>query len=173
MAHLPHTHGPVLIKLIAIDKLLKGAVLLVLGFQLLRLWGPDAQETLHRWVHLLRLDPDNRYIHALIEKITGISQSQLHVLSVGTFIYSALYFTEGVGLLFDALWAEWLTVISTAGFIPVEIYEIFHRFTWIKTGVFLLNVLILIYLVLRLIKRHAEHRKRREAAGFPVNPPLS
>ena len=47
-------------------------------------------------------------------------------------------------------WAEYFTVISTAVFIPLEVYEIFHRFTGVKVGVLAVNVAIVWYLIQRL-----------------------
>ena len=54
----------------------------------------------------------------------------------------SLLLTEGIGLLMRKHWAEYFTVISTAVFIPLEVYEIFHRFTLTKVGVLAVNVAI-------------------------------
>ena len=47
-------------------------------------------------------------------------------------------------------WAEYLTVISTALFVPLEIYELFERFTLIRLSVLAINLGIVWYLVVRL-----------------------
>ena len=83
----------------------------------------------------------------------GIQAKQLREISAGTFFYSALLLTEGVGLLKRKFWAEWLTVVSTAIFLPVEIYEIFHHFTWVRVAVLTVNSAIVWYLVSR-IRQH-------------------
>jgi uncharacterized membrane protein (DUF2068 family) len=44
-------------------------------------------------------------------------------------------------------------VIITAVFIPLEIYELFHRFTPIRCGVLLANVAIVLYLA-RNLRKH-------------------
>ena len=49
----------------------------------------------------------------------------------------------------DQRWAEWLTVVSTAGLIPIEIYELVKEFNAVKVVVLIVNVLIVIYLILR------------------------
>ena len=41
-----------------------------------------------------------------------------------TFAYSALFLVEGTGLFFEKRWAEYLTIVATVSFIPVEIYEL-------------------------------------------------
>ena len=74
------------------------------------------------------------------------------LLSVGTLFYSALFFTEGIGLLLRKRWAEYFTIISTGAFIPLEIYELLKHVTPVKILLMILNVAIVVYLVLRLRK---------------------
>ena len=47
-------------------------------------------------------------------------------------------------------WAEYMTLISTGLFIPLEVYEIYRHFTWLKVAVTVVNVLIVWYLAVRL-----------------------
>jgi uncharacterized membrane protein (DUF2068 family) len=77
----------------------------------------------------------------------------LEAASAGTFIYSALLLTEGVGLLLRQRWAEYFTIITTAGLIPLEIYEIVHRITPAKIVVLLVNVAIVAYLVVHVRRK--------------------
>jgi uncharacterized membrane protein (DUF2068 family) len=46
-----------------------------------------------------------------------------------------------------------VTIITTGGLIPLEIYEIWRHFTVVKTVVALVNVLIVLYLVSRVRSR--------------------
>lgn len=149
-------HSLLIIRLIAIEKVLKSASLLVVGIFILRMLHLDhtLYGTLHDFVNDLRLDENNHFIHGLLERATGVSDRKLRFLSAGTFIYSALYLTEGLGLYFDRAWAEWLTIITTAGFLPLEIMEIVHDTTAVKLIVFALNIVMVVYLVLRLRWRH-------------------
>lgn len=162
-------HNPFLLNLIAMFKLLKGVLLLIVAIRLLRLVHEDLHEVLGHWVDQLRLDPHNHYIHSALERLAGLSPAKLRALSVGTFIYGGLYFVEGLGLLRDKLWAEWLTVITTAGFVPFEIYEVYRHFTWLRLGLLAFNVLILAYLIHRLYQRHQEYKRRQSGADAPVD----
>ena len=66
-------------------------------------------------------------------------------------------------------WAEWLTVILTGLFIPVEVYEVLHHNTAAKTAVLILNVAIVAYLVVVVYKRKkAERAERTTAAPQPA-----
>jgi hypothetical protein len=44
-------------------------------------------------------------------------------------VYAGLLLTEGLGLLLRKRWAEYLTIITTAGLIPIELYEMSRRAT--------------------------------------------
>ena len=145
--------GSTTLLLIALFKLLKGVLLVMVGIGALRMLHKDVSAVVMHWVDVLRADPDNRFIHRLIVRSFGIQAKQLREISAGTFFYASILLTEGVGLLMKKHWAEWFTVISTAVFIPLEVYEIFHRFTWVRVGVLVLNVAIVWYLVERIRRR--------------------
>ena len=138
------------ILLIGIFKLVKGVLLVAVGFGALRLLHRDVATVVGHWVDILRVDPENRFIHRLLTKILSVSPKQLKELSVGTFFYASLLLTEGVGLLARKHWAEYFTVITTALFIPLEIYEITRRVSPARFGVLAVNVAIVWYLVARL-----------------------
>jgi uncharacterized membrane protein (DUF2068 family) len=103
-------------------------------------------------VDRLRLDPDNEHIHRLISRIFRVTPRQLKELSAGTFLYAGLYMTEGIFLLRGKRWAEYVTVVSTALFIPLELYELYHRFTWPRIGILLVNIATVWYLWRRIRK---------------------
>jgi uncharacterized membrane protein (DUF2068 family) len=136
--------------LIALFKLFKGILLVVVGIGALKLLHRDVAETVSRWVNVLRVDPDNRFIHRLLSHLFAVSPKQLKEASVGTFIYAGLLLTEGTGLLLRKRWAEYFTIISTAGLIPLEVYEISRHVSAVKILVLLINVAIVVYLVARI-----------------------
>jgi uncharacterized membrane protein (DUF2068 family) len=136
--------------LIGLFKLLKGLLLVAAGVGALRFLHKDLAVSVNHWVDVLRIDPENRFIHPILAKIFAISPKQLRELSVGTFVYAAVLLTEGIGLLLRQHWAEYFTVISTGIFIPLEVYELVRHFTALKVLVLLVNVAIVIYLIVQL-----------------------
>jgi uncharacterized membrane protein (DUF2068 family) len=136
--------------LIAAFKLLKGLALLVVGIAVHMLANKNLVAEAQHWVDLFRVDPHNHYLHLLLEKLTKVDARRLHALSLGTFVYSALFLTEGVGLFLRKRWAEFLTVISTAGLIPLEIYELIHRPTPIRALLLLVNLAVVAYLIFEI-----------------------
>lgn len=139
--------------LIGIFKLLKGVGLIIAGVGLLKLLHRDVAATAEHWIEVLRVDPDNRYIHGVLLRIFRVTPKQLKELSAGTFIYAAIFTTEGIGLVTHKHWAEYMTLISTSLFLPLEIYELARHFTWAKVAVTVLNLLIVIYLAIRIKRR--------------------
>jgi uncharacterized membrane protein (DUF2068 family) len=142
-----------LLRLIALFKLLKAALLIALGVGALKLLHKDVAEAVEHWVELLRLDPNNRYIDAGLEKVSNLTPDKIKELGLGSMIYAGLFLTEGIGLWLEKRWAEWLTVIITSSLIPIEIYEIYRHPTPVKIAVLLINIAIVAYLVYRIRKR--------------------
>ncbi|HZK79880.1 MAG TPA: DUF2127 domain-containing protein [Humisphaera sp.] len=144
--------------LIGLGKLLKAAGLLFVALKANQLLHNDAAETIARWVHILRIDPGNVHVHNVIHRLTGISHHQLKEIRLGSFIYASLFGTEGAGLILRKRWAEYMTVITTGLLLPMEVYEIFHGHRQAaKIVVFALNIIIVVYLIVRL-------KKERKAA---------
>ena len=148
--------SPAALIAIGLFKLLKGLLLVATGLGALSLLHRDLFDTIGHWVTVLRVDPDNEFIHAAIGKLLNVTPRQLKEIGAGTFFYAALLLTEGVGLLMRQHWAEYFTVITTAGLIPLEIYELAKHLTVVKVVVLLVNVAIVVYLVLRLRSERAE-----------------
>jgi len=144
---------------IAAFKLLKGLALLAVGIGAHTLIDKDLVAILEHWVNVFRVDPNNHYLHALLERLTDLGPQRLRELSFGTFFYAALLLTEGVGLALGKRWAEYFTVIATSSFIPLEVYEIFRHANVTKVVVLLINVAVVWYLVLEL-RRHKEPERQ-------------
>src|SRR6202140_1126370 len=136
--------------LIALFKLIKGVLLVAVGIGALKLLHKDVAQTALHWVDVLRVDPDNRFIHGLLTRAFTISPKQLKATSIGTFIYAGLLLTEGTGLLLRKRWAEYFTIITTGGLIPLELYELSRHVTAAKIAVLIVNVAIVAYLVARV-----------------------
>jgi len=145
--------GDVWLLLIGLFKLVKGISLLILGFGLLRLLHRDVAGVLEHWIEVLRVDPDNRFVHRALLRVFNVTPKQLKELSAGTFLYAAIFLTEATGLLARKHWAEYMTLISTGLFIPLEVYEMWRHFTTVKLGVTIVNVAIVWYLAMRVRKR--------------------
>jgi len=133
--------------LIGLFKLAKGALLFVLAIGLLKLINKDIAEVAERWINLVRVDPDNRYVNAALMKLYSWDETKLKEIGAGIFVYAGVFSTEGIGLLLHTRWAPLLTIIVTASFSPFEIYEVAKEPGLIKSGAIALNVAIVWYLI--------------------------
>ena len=158
------------IRLIAAFKLLKAVLLLVLGLGVAALLDKGLAYNLHHWITVLLLRQENRHLRAALAWLTGINRRNLRLFEIGTFCYSGLLFTEGVGLLMLKRWAEYLTAIITASFIPFEFLSDARRFSAGKTMVLFLNVAAVWYLSARLWSKSAESvvDRRSESDAYPA-----
>ncbi len=145
--------------LIALFKLVKGLLLVGVGMGALKLLHKDVAETLADWIAILRVDPDNRFIHKLLAKLWFVDDRKLEEISAGTFFYAALLLTEGTGLWLRKRWAEYLTTLVTGSLIPLELYELARRVSAAKILVIGINVAVVWYLV-RGLARSATPEKR-------------
>ena len=136
--------------LIAAFKFLKGLGLLAVGIAVHMLANKDLVMQAQHWADLFRVDPHNHFLNLLLERLTTVDARKLRALSLGTFVYSALFLTEGVGLFLRKRWAEFLTVISTAGLIPLEIYELIHHPTFPRAFLLLGNIAVVAYLIFEI-----------------------
>jgi uncharacterized membrane protein (DUF2068 family) len=149
---------------IAVFKLLKALLFVAIGIGALNLLHKDIVDVLTRIATDLRFDPDNGFISFLLDKASLIDDNRLRLISLGVFSYALLDVVEGVGLLLEKAWAEYLTLTITASFLPWEIFEILRRITWFRVGLTVINALVVLYLLDFVIRQRKEHQVRTERA---------
>jgi uncharacterized membrane protein (DUF2068 family) len=111
-------------------KLVQGLLLVLVGTGLLLLVKSNPETQIASWLSALQIDTDSRLSRTLLSKLDAVNPPQLQHFSIGAFLYAALLFTEGTGLLLRKRWAEFMTVIVTASFLPLELHEVVRRVTW-------------------------------------------
>jgi uncharacterized membrane protein (DUF2068 family) len=146
---------------IAALKFVNGIGLLALGLGALHYVHGDIGKDFAHWMELLRADPHNRYLLWLLQKLSNVDEHRLRQLSVGTFFYSALFLLEGTGLAMARRWAEYLTIVTTASLMPVELYELYLRLTWPRGVVLVVNIVVVAYLVVELKRTKGAKRDNR------------
>lgn len=137
-------------------KLAKAVMLVALAVGAFRLFDRDLGEFLSNLADRLGVDPGNHYYQVLFAKVVSLAP-KLPLLATGTLFYGALFGVEGLGLLLRKRWAEYLTVIATGSFLPLEGYELAKHMSPVKVVVIILNVAIVVYLIVRLRKSSKEN----------------
>ena len=82
-----------------------------------------------------------------IERLLNLRRGTLGLLALTAVVYCVVEGTEAVGLWYERRWAEYLTVIATAGFLPFEVHELTKRVTIVRVTALVVNVAVLVYLV--------------------------
>jgi uncharacterized membrane protein (DUF2068 family) len=141
----------VVLRLIAIYKLIKAMISFSLGIGLLRMVHQNVATFLKTFViDPFHFDPESRFWAGALDQASKITPHSLRLFSYAAFFYALIFLTEGIGLYLRKHWAEYMVLISTGSLLPIEFYEIYLQLTWWKVGVVLGNVAILLYLIHRL-----------------------
>lgn len=136
-----------MLRFIALFKLTKALVLLGVLAAGLHLVRHDPTQQVIHWARRLHVDPGNHYLQAFLARLLRADRKQLEIVAVGTALYALLFATEGIGLWLAKTWAEYMTSITTAGFIPLELYELVKKVSFTKSVMLTFNVGIVLYLV--------------------------
>lgn len=148
--HGSASHPDSVLVAIGLFKFVKGAALLAVAFGAVSLFHKDVQTEVEHWIDILRIDPDNRYVGRLLTKLNVLHTKELKELAGLGVFYAALFLTEGAGLLLRQRWAEWLTVIATASFLPLEVYEMLREFSIFRLVLLIVNVAVVVFLIYRI-----------------------
>jgi len=146
---------------IGVWKLLETTLFLILGFGALKLLHKDLVDVVTRFIIDLGRDPEGHLANLILDKVALIDPHRLKQISIAIFVGAALHFIEGIGLVLRKVWAEYVTLILTASFLPWEIFEIIRHTTWIKIVLLLLNIAVVVYLVF-YVQMSARRRKELE-----------
>jgi uncharacterized membrane protein (DUF2068 family) len=139
------------IVVIGVFKLIKAALLITLGIAGLAAVPSELAQHVRHLAGWMGISPGRHALAHFLGKLSAFDDHMARKLAVASLCYAAVFLVEGIGLLSRQRWAEWLTVVVTASFIPIEIYEGVEHFGASKVVALVLNVAILGYLLWRRI----------------------
>ena len=139
--------------LIGLFKLGKAILFTALGIGMLRLVNKDIDEIFLELIKRVHIDAEGRFIQNILWQLSLIDNHRLHEISTVSFIFALLLMIESFGLLWQKVWAEFMTVAETALFIPFEIYEIIRHATLTKVAIIGINGAIVIYLIWAIARK--------------------
>jgi uncharacterized membrane protein (DUF2068 family) len=154
-----HVHDRGLL-LIGLFKLAKSIFFFCIGVGAVHLLHKDIGDVVMRVAMALKFDPESRFVGILLDKANLIDAHRLMQISVATFGYSAVALTEGVGLVREKVWAEYLTLTLTVSFLPWELYELVRRPDLFRVSLILINLAVLAYLVWLLQRKKSQGTTR-------------
>jgi uncharacterized membrane protein (DUF2068 family) len=142
----PKDHPLRALRTVALFEAAKGLVVFGAGFGMLALLHHDLRHLAEALVGTLHLDPDGHRVGLFLAAADKLTDARLWMLSGLAFAYASLHVVEAWGLWLGRTWAKWLGVAAGAIYMPVEIYELWHRASLAKVVVLLLNVAVVVYL---------------------------
>jgi len=138
----PGNHGggqqDTLLPFLAAERVLRAVVLIGVGLIVLTHVHADWVDTARRFAE--RIGPQQVVRDGVIAVVYGLMEA-----------------VEGYGLFRRRPWAEYLTVLSTAVLFIPEIQELLKHPTDLKIVALALNIIIVLYLIIRLLRRR-RHR---------------
>lgn len=143
-------------RLIGGFKLVKATLLVALGLAALLGAAHETIEGAERAVEWLGFFPGHAGVHRALVRLDHVDDAKAAWFGVAALAYAAVFTVEGVGLLLGKRWAEWMTVIVTTSFVPIEVYEMIEHFSGGKVVALALNVAIVIYLVARRLEERGQ-----------------
>jgi uncharacterized membrane protein (DUF2068 family) len=157
------------LKLIALFKILKGVLLLVLGFSIIFLNSrPVWLDQISDWTDDQLLLHHTRAVVFLLSKLQEIVSGggALRATGLLALFYCAVLLTEGIGVYLEKRWAEFLMIFATGALIPLEVRHVWHSMMLHRPVVVPLLLLLancfIVWFLYRVLKR--------DKASAPVKP---
>ncbi|HEY4271364.1 MAG TPA: DUF2127 domain-containing protein [Candidatus Udaeobacter sp.] len=161
------------LKLIALFKIGKGALVLLVGVSLLFLNARTRwMAAISDWTADEILMEHSRAVSFLLHRLQAVlADGALRATGFLALFYAAVLFTEGIGVYLQQRWAEFLMIFATAALIPIEVRHLWHRPGLVGVLILLANCFIVwfLYLVLKRDTPHASTSARRELVETVLN----
>ena len=145
-----------ILRILAVERLGRGLLLLALAYGIYRFEGARNSLVMvfQQYLPLLRpigdrlgVDLEDTGPVKLIEEALRARHSTLLLVAAGVLAYGALQLLEGTGLWLMRRWGEYVAMVGTSLFIPLEVYELVHTVTWLKVAALVLNLFAVVYLL--------------------------
>lgn len=145
-----------ILRLLAAERFIRGLLLLALSYGIhrfngsrdsLRRFFDEYLPTLTPLADRLGVDLQSTGPVRLIDKALHTAHGTLTWVSIGVLAYGCLQLLEGVGLWLLKRWGEYVAVVGTSLFVPLEVYELLEKVTWLRVVAFAVNIFAVVYLV--------------------------
>lgn len=145
-----------ILRLLAVERFVRGLLLLALAYGVYKFNGSrnSLQQVFDSYLPLLRplanrlgVDLQSAGPVKLIQEALKAQHSTLLLVAAGVLAYGVLELVEAIGLWLIKRWGEYVAVVGTSIFIPLEIYELIEKVTWLRVVAFLVNVFAVVYIL--------------------------
>jgi uncharacterized membrane protein (DUF2068 family) len=146
----------VILRLLSVERIVRGVVVLLAAYAVFRFRDhrgsvqkafSDDLPAVENLAEKFHWNIANSSIITDVEKIIQIDKTTLTWVAIGLFVYGALQLVEATGLWLLKRWGEYFAAVATSLFVPVEVYEITRKVSWVSIGALLINIAAVVYLV--------------------------
>jgi uncharacterized membrane protein (DUF2068 family) len=149
-------HRPRALVAIVIYKCFTVGLLLMVGIGLFAIAKND--DALFAFAEEYMTTGKREIIKSGLVKIVSIPTKSMQFGGIVALIYAVVNAIEAVGLWHQKAWATIMVVGIVGCTIPIEIYEIFHKMSFVKILVFAVNIAMFVYLLRHALEERAKRR---------------
>jgi len=153
------------LRAVAAFEFFKGSFVIVVGITALALVHKDVWLYAEKLLAVLHISTDRRSAQMFLDFAGNVTDASLWTAARIAFAYAALRFTEAYGLWHESTWAEWVALISGALLLPLEVRELLRGVTWLRSGLFLGNVAVVLYMLNIIITNRRDRREEKALAA--------
>ena len=135
------------LKTIACLKVLRGSIAITIGVSLFLVYRRSEAFSWLDHPILGGIASNDPFLQMVFAWLGSFNQAQILSIAVLACLMGALRWVEAGGIWFNQSWAQWLAVFSGFIYIPFEINELIHRFSWLMIVILFINTLIVAYLL--------------------------
>jgi uncharacterized membrane protein (DUF2068 family) len=135
------------LKTIACLKVLRGSIAITIGVSLFLVYRRSEAFSWLDHPILGGIASNDSFLQMVFAWLGSFNQAQILSIAVLACLMGALRWVEAGGIWFNQSWAQWLAVFSGFIYIPFEINELIHRFSWLMIVILFINTLIVAYLL--------------------------
>ena len=135
------------LRALAVIEAAKGSVVILLGCGMLDLVHKNVTKVAERLAGVFHAKPDGELSSIFAKLVSHATDRFLWLLAIGALVYTLVRFTEAYGLWRERDWAQWFELVSTALYLPPELYWLLRQATLLKFGVLMTNIFILLFML--------------------------
>jgi uncharacterized membrane protein (DUF2068 family) len=131
------------LRTVALMEFAKGVAVLAAAISL---YWVDPTDVVGAFLDFLHISPDHHLAQMLLHSADSLGNARLWIVILVACIYSALRFTEAIGLWRARPWAEWIALVSGAMYLPFEVFKLAHRVSPLHVSILLINLAVVAYM---------------------------
>lgn len=144
------------LRFLAVERFIRGTLFILLGYAVLRF--QSSQATLRQLFEAdlpaakpladkVGVDLEDGFLVTHLRSALNAKHGTLVLVTAFLLGYGAVQIAEGIGLWLLKRWGEYLAVVATSAFLPIEVYELAERVTALRIGALAVNLTAVAYLL--------------------------